>query len=295
MRVCGPPSARRGPKVFPSKPSLATLVGMEAALDYLARGWSVLPLEPRSKLPATSTIRKTRGTSSWSTYRARHATADEVAAWAEDEPEHNIGILCGETSCGLAAVDLDAEFPAGVKIPATATVRTGRGRQFYAVAESPTSTTRYEWGELRGDGSYCVAPESVHPNGRRYEWESTPEEGIAALEEFELPLASRAKPCLPLKGREPSSSLSGLLGFQGFATCLHPEDAHAYAAVLGLPFERLGKAFECVLHSDEHPSATLWAHRETGQVLYHDFHTRDRRWIWLPTLFAWLSGAPLSR
>jgi hypothetical protein len=166
---------------------------MHATLDYLERGWSPLPLEPHSKLPATSTIRRTRGTSSWTTYRDYHATPDEVAAWAEIAPEHNVGILCGETSGGLAVVDVDAELPAGVLIPPTATVRTGRGHQFYARSDAPIGTQRFEWGELRAEGSYVVAPESIHSSGRRYEWEHGLDEGIASLEEFELPLASRAR------------------------------------------------------------------------------------------------------
>jgi hypothetical protein len=82
-----------------------------------------------------------------------------------------------------------------------------------------------------------------------------------------------------------------LLGF-AFATWHSAEHASAYAAALGLRYERIGKAFECVLHPEEHPSATLWPHRESGQILYHDFHARDREWLWLPTLRAWLAGHP---
>jgi Bifunctional DNA primase/polymerase, N-terminal len=256
---------------------------------YLDRGWSVLPLEPRAKLPATSVIRKTRGTSSWKTFAARHASPDEIAAWAELEPAHNVGILCGETSGNLAVVDVDTGLPADVTVPFTATARTGRGKQFYASSDTPATTTRFEWGELRGEGSYCVAPESLHPNGRRYEWETHPDEGIASLTEFSLAREHQAKPENLSSLLSTNQPLSGLLGF-AFATCPTPETADAYAAVLGLPFERLGKAFECVLHPEAHPSATLWPHRQTGELLFHDFHARDREWVWLPTLYAWLSG-----
>jgi Bifunctional DNA primase/polymerase, N-terminal len=264
------------------------MTGMQATLDYLARGWSVLPLEPRSKLPATSTIRRTRGTSSWSSYRRRHATTDEVAAWAELDPEHNVGIALGETSDDLVALDGDAELPAGVRIPATATVRSARGRHFYARADAPVSTRRFPWGELRGEGSHIVAPQSTHPTGSQYEWEHGPDEGIATLEEFELPpLASRAR----AEDSCPSQPLSGLLGSKGLATWHSVENADAYAAVLGLPFERLGAAVLCVLHPEEHPSATLWPRRRSGQLAYHDFHA-EREWVSLPTLLAWLSGHP---
>jgi Bifunctional DNA primase/polymerase, N-terminal len=277
------------------------MISMRSTLDYLDRGWSVLPLKPRAKVPAARLIRATRGTSSWSVYRDRHASPDEVAAWHELEPGHNVGILCGETSGNLAVVDVDSPLPAEVKIPVTATVRTGRGRQFYGRGEALTE--RFEWGELRSEGSYVVVPRSTHPNGRQYEWESSLDE-IAPLQAFELPLASRARNLDSFSKEHPGylsqTAESGLSGKRrsprfprfAFATCPTAEAAAAYAAVLGLPFERLGKTFPCCLHADEHPSATLWPHGETGEVLFHDFHARDYPWLWLPTLYAWLSGCP---
>ena len=177
MRVCAAPRVRRGPKVFPSKPGFATLVGMHAR-DYLSLGWSVLPLRPHSKLPDSNIIRRTRGTNSWLTYRDRHATPDEVADWPELEPEHNIGIVLGETSDNLVALDGDAEFPATVRIPATATVRTARGRHFYARTDAPIPTRRFSWGELRGEGTYICAPAGlVAADGRRPQAKSHRREG----------------------------------------------------------------------------------------------------------------------
>ena len=260
--------------------------GMLRALDYLSFGWGAMPCLPGSKAPATSLIRRQRGTSSWKTFERKHATPDEVADWAERLPEHNVAVICGETSGNLAVLDDDDGLPAGASVPATATVKTGgTGAHYYATSDKPVPTHRYEWGELRGEGSYVVAPQSVHPNGRRYEWVSTPDEGIAPLDEFELPLASRAEASHPLHTE------SGLLGFTGLATWHSAENAHAYAAVLGLPFERLGANFLCVLHPEEHPSATLWPRRRSGQLAYHDFHAQ-REWVSLPTLLAWLAGCP---
>jgi hypothetical protein len=255
---------------------------MDTALDYLARGWSVLPLEPRSKIPATSTIRWTRGTSSWSTYRARHATADEVAAWAEHEPEHNIGIALGETSDNLVALDRDAELPAGICIPPTATVRTGRGCHFYARAEAPVATQLFPWGELRGEGTYIVAPQSTHPSGRRYEWESTPDEGIATLEAFELPpLVSRVR----AEGSSPSTGI-----WATWPTRDTQGMAPLFAAALGVvDFAGVGKPFLCLLHPESTPSATLWPRADNGRLLYHDFHGKPE-WLALPTVRAFLAG-----
>lgn len=262
--------------------------GMHDALSYLERGWSVLPLEPRSKLPATNLIKKTRGTSSWSTYKDRHASADEVAAWHELEPEHNCGVLCGQTSGNLAVVDVDHELPSDVTIPATATVRTGRGRQFYATSETPAATQRFTWGELRSEGSYVAAPRSVHPSGRIYEWEQRPDMGIASLDEFALPFAPRAEVSLP-------THLSGLLGLPMDSL----DAAQARAAALGISFTTFGKPFHCVLHQDTSPSVTLWPRRDTGEVLYHEFHHGSgygEEWLSLPKVRARLAGrdGPLS-
>lgn len=260
--------------------------GMHGALSYLGRNWSILPLQPYSKLPATTTIRRTRGVSTWTTYRDRHATADELAAWDEIEPEHNVGILCGETSGNLAVVDVDAALPAEVRIPFTATVRTGRGKQFYAVAESSTPTTRLSWGEVRGEGSYVVAPQSIHPNGRQYEWEHEPTDGIAALDEFALPLVSRA--LAEVCSAKPTTyGLLGLLEKASDSMAVAP----LFAAALGIEdFRGIGKPFRCVLHSEENPSATLFPRADNGRLLYHDFHLRSDQWLALPAVRAYLAG-----
>jgi hypothetical protein len=268
---------------------------MESTLAYLSRGWSVLPLERGSKLPATKIIRATRATSSWSTYKYQHASADEVAAWHELEPAHNVGVICGETSGNLAVVDVDTDMiPVDVTIPATATVRTGRGRQFYSTSTDSLATQRFEWGELRGEGSYVVAPDSIHPNGRRYEWEHGPDEGVASLSEFELPLSSRA--CAVLS----TPSIPILLTCLSKLSLDSVVQAPLFAAALGInDFRGIGKPFICLLHPEANPSATLYPCRDSGDVLYHDFHEVGRadEWLTLPKLRARVAGwhAPLNK
>ena len=102
-----------------------------AAIDYVERGYSVLPLRPRAKLPVTSG-------------GVKDATTDivKVSQWWTSVPELNIGIACGRHSLvsGLVVVDIDEE--AGEvslarlekkydELPPTQEVLTGKGRHLY--------------------------------------------------------------------------------------------------------------------------------------------------------------------
>ena len=59
-------------------------------------------------------------------------------------------------------------------LPATVEVITTRGRHLYF--QTPETSVRNSAGkvapgiDVRGDGGYVLAPPSIHPSGRRYEW-----------------------------------------------------------------------------------------------------------------------------
>src|SRR5215467_2731793 len=65
--------------------------------DLMARGWSIVPLQPRSKVPAIK----------WEPYQRRLATIDEIETWFT-EPGYNVGIVTGKLS-GIFVVDVDSE------------------------------------------------------------------------------------------------------------------------------------------------------------------------------------------
>jgi len=144
-----------------------------AALEYLARGWSVIPVEPRGKRPLVA----------WLEFQDRQPTAAEVAGWFGHWPEANLGIVTGVVS-GLAVLDVDAghggaQSLVGLEnahgpLPRTITVATGGGgRHLYF--SHPGGVVHNKVGlaagiDLRGDGGCVVAPPSLHPSGRRYAW-----------------------------------------------------------------------------------------------------------------------------
>ena len=151
-----------------------------AAVECCRRGWAVLPLAARGKVPAI------RGGC-----RAAVADAAQARAWWDVNPSHNLGIATGAVSGGLFAIDLDVDDDAGEdgvgtlrawerehgELPLTVTAVTGRGGMhlFYR-SDSPVGcSVNKELGvDIRGEGGFVVAAPSVHPNGRAYCWENDP-------------------------------------------------------------------------------------------------------------------------
>jgi Bifunctional DNA primase/polymerase, N-terminal/Primase C terminal 1 (PriCT-1) len=146
---------------------------LAAALDYLSRGWSVLPMEPRAKRPLVP----------WRMLQSKAATASAVREWYRRRPGANVGIVTGRIS-GLIVLDVDtyhggADSLAALEsqhgeLPATLESRTGGGgRHLYFRHPGPATMNRTGIRpglDLRGDGGCVVAPPSIHPNGRRYAW-----------------------------------------------------------------------------------------------------------------------------
>lgn len=145
----------------------------EAALEYLKRHWSVIPIRSHDKRPA---IR-------WQEYQHRHATKEEVNEWFSRWPASNVGIVTGAIS-GLVVLDIDPKHggDAGLAelirhhgpLPQSVEAITGGGGRHIYFAH-PGGMVRNRVGlatgiDLRGDGGCVVAPPSLHPSGRVYSW-----------------------------------------------------------------------------------------------------------------------------
>lgn len=155
---------------------------LSAALDYAARGWSVLPLEPGGKRPAGRLA----------PHGLKDATTDAavLTAWWAAEPTANIGLRTGESFDvldidGPAALDAleGAGPPAEVRMVDGAavcaddiegpTVATPRGWHVYVAPTGRGNTVNLaglpgvDW---RGVGGYVVVPPSTKPDGTAWEW-----------------------------------------------------------------------------------------------------------------------------
>jgi P4 family phage/plasmid primase-like protien len=141
---------------------------LKTAQNYLAKGWSIIPIKRGSKLPAIS---------EWTTYQTRKPTLEEVTKWWTDMPEANIALICGKIS-GVIVVDIDSGKGepdlTGLELPPTLSSKTGGGGKHFI----------YKWREgligakigirklvdIRSDNSYIVLPPSLHSSGNLYEW-----------------------------------------------------------------------------------------------------------------------------
>jgi hypothetical protein len=156
-----------------------------AAADYLARAWSVLPVQFRSKHPLIAR----------EGLQAKRPSAAQVSGWFRRWPDANVGIVTGEIS-NLVVVDIDLEHGGENSLgalqrhfgtlPETVEAKTGGGgRHLYFT--HPGRPCRNRAGlargiDLRGDGGYVVAPPSIHPSGAGYGW-------VPGHSPAELPLA----------------------------------------------------------------------------------------------------------
>jgi len=168
---------------------------LTAATDYLARGWSVIPIRPRSKLPVVR----------WEAYQHRLASEEEITDWFRRWPEMNIAIVSGSIS-GLAVLDVDPRHRGDEslrrleevhgQLAETIAAETGGGG-LHLYFRLPARALHNRAGladgiDLRAEGGMVVAPPSVHPSGRPYRWRpgrGPSEQSLAAMADWVLRLA----------------------------------------------------------------------------------------------------------
>lgn len=177
--------------------------GTSAEAVRLAQlGWSVFPVTPREKRPATS-------------HGFKDASCD--VATVEDmfgpNSAYNIGIATGIVSGDLIVIDADMKPELGKDgisfveawqrehgtWPDTVEATSGGGGHHWYFKAPPgiKSSANAEHGvDVRAEGGYIVAPPSIHPSGTPYEW-------VAGASPFERDVAQANDSVLDL-----TSSLS---------------------------------------------------------------------------------------
>lgn len=152
---------------------MTTSTTENAALDYLGRGWSVIPIRERAKRPAIA----------WKAYQHNYATEKTIHDWFRRSPDYNVAVVTGALS-GLVVVDVDPRHGGNRSMreleqengPLPKTVESitgGGGRHLYFShpGDAVKNRTNIKPGiDLRGDGGCIVAPPSIHPSGKRYRW-----------------------------------------------------------------------------------------------------------------------------
>jgi len=149
---------------------------LNAALEYIEDGWSVIPLNPHDKRPLNK----------WREYQDRVASEEEVVGWFDKHEEIALGLATGKTS-NVVVIDCDSdsaiEFAKERGLTSPFSARSGRGPHYYF--SHPGSDVRNQqglWGcddiDLRGDGGYVVVPPSIckSKTGQyvEYRWDNQP-------------------------------------------------------------------------------------------------------------------------
>lgn len=152
----------------------------DQAMSYGRDGWAVLPIKPREKRPLTL-------------HGVNDASPDPnvIGNWWERWPDANIGLA---VPVGYVVVDIDSLAALdqlksdGLNNPTTCYARTARGWHLWYSCGSRVvrSHVGFRLGiDLRAPGCYVVAPPSVHPSGRIYQWKTAfSREAIAAAPDW---------------------------------------------------------------------------------------------------------------
>jgi hypothetical protein len=280
--------------------------------DYLDAGFNLFPLKERDKIPAIK----------WKPLLKKPLTIDELKQFYETNPKLNIGIIMGPTSGGLIVLDVDHSPPEQLVFllaeNPTAAVQTSRGRHYYFRSKKKLPNLNFNWGELRSNDVYVVAPPSIHPNGIRYDFLNdchlneiveipdailkflttrgsvvgkrgnvNPDSGLTSKSfkgnsKGKLPSNELIYPLLGnyTVSRDSPYSLLGNFG----NTYKDPEIALKVMRSLGINVSKLGEAFRCPIHEDVNPSAALWKGKN-GTIMLHEFHQGDNFWT-LPEMYA---------
>jgi hypothetical protein len=226
---------------------------LAAALLYLHLSCSILPLRPCDKHPLLE----------WKPFQSRRPSEEEVRAWYRRWPAAGVGIICGLVS-GLVVLDLDPRNGGTLidqRVPRGPAVLTGGGGEHYYLGligeRVPKIPSLLPGVDLQGEGSYVVAPPSVHPSGVAYRW-------VEGCQLGDLP-----RPGLPswLRIRIAQARRSGRpSALPGGATPL--DLTPILSALQGVRRTVTGWVARCPAHDDHSPSLSIGLGATGTVVLY---------------------------
>lgn len=188
---------------------------LEAARRYAGRGWPVISLHSlhEGRCTCAKADCDSPGKHPRTTHGLHDASADAavIAEWWARWPAANIGIAMGGPA-RLTALDIDGAAGETAlqelvrqhgNVPTTLESRTGKGRHvFFVVPEGveihPSVGALGKGIDVRAQGSYIVAPPSLHVSGRRYQWEN--DFPIASLPGWLSRLLNNPRPPVPIDG-----------------------------------------------------------------------------------------------
>jgi hypothetical protein len=138
------------------------------ALHYLKLGWSVIPIQQRTKIPLVK----------WKEFQRMLPTESEIKQWWQRWPDAGVGTVTGKVS-NLVALDFDSEqallkFEKEVcKLSGTIRSKTKRGFHcFFSLPNElvlPKQDQLFNEVDFKGELAMITLPPSIHKSGSKYE------------------------------------------------------------------------------------------------------------------------------
>ncbi len=155
---------------------------LQAAIEYLRRGWAPLPMATDRKGPALED-KDTR--LAWKKFQTIPPDEEQLRRWARRWPGANVGII--PESSGLLVLDVDPRHGGDSALavledeygplPATPTVRSGGGGLHFYFRRPAGDVRNSPLAEGVDIVSLVTAPPSIHPETKKpYTWEVSPDE-----------------------------------------------------------------------------------------------------------------------
>ena len=158
----------------------------EIAYQLLTHNISPLPVQAGSKKVLTY----------WKRFQGSGPSLLHIANFFKDN-NRNVAAMCGPPSKNLFVIDAESpktldKWLKDLDYPNTWVVKSGRGGHIYLRSPFPVAYRKLPDAEIRGANSYVIAPGSVHPSGKRYEFINFAPEILALTDEdvqnFPVPL-----------------------------------------------------------------------------------------------------------
>lgn len=143
----------------------------KSAEELLSLGFSVIPIVPEGKTPMIP---------EWIPFQGKQPSKSLITKWFNKESVEtqngipNIAIVCGTIS-GINVIDIDDRKIGNVILGfvdryKVGVVKTGKGYHIYFKFGNIPSKRLTKNIEIKGNGTYVICPDSVHPSGYRYDW-----------------------------------------------------------------------------------------------------------------------------
>lgn len=134
------------------------------AKKYADLGWVVVPVKKGTKYPALG---------SWKKYQTQRPTDLELKEWFKDN-NLGIGLICGKLS-NVAVIDLDSyKKESGIKLDTPIRVKTGGGglHGYFKYSDKIPNVVNDNLAvDIKSEGGFVVLPPTIHPSGKKYEWD----------------------------------------------------------------------------------------------------------------------------